>query len=112
GAVMATMTADDVKAHFQDPRSVAHYEKAVAEIGLWRSEEVVLRRTFRPEETLLEVGCGTGRIAFGLWELGYRGLIGTDFSRSMIAAARQLAAKLEYAVPFRVTDARRLPFAD
>jgi ubiquinone/menaquinone biosynthesis C-methylase UbiE len=39
-------------------------------------------------------------------------LLGTDFSREMIEAARSLARRLDYAVPFRVADATALPFDD
>lgn len=102
----------DVKALFNSDSVVNHYTEAAINIGLWRSEESVLQRVFQPEQTLLELGCGAGRIAFGLWELGFHRLIGTDLSREMITAARRLAAKLDYAVPLRVADATALAFED
>ncbi len=109
---MERVTESEVKNWFELESVLAHYEAATINLGLWNSEERVLRRVFRPEETLLEVGCGTGRISLGLWELGYRRVLGTDFSRAMVSKARELVGKLEYAVPFRVADARRLPFED
>lgn len=60
----------------------------------------------------LELGCGTGRIAFGLWELGYRRLLGVDLARDMVEEARRINRVLEYGVSFRVADAARLPFGD
>lgn len=89
-----------------------HYHDATVNLGLWASEEVVLQRVFAPSDTLLEVGCGTGRICLGLWELGYRQIMGTDFSRAMITEARRIAAKLGYGLPLRVTDARKLDTFD
>jgi len=106
------VTSDEAKALFDTAATVGHYREAAVEIGLWRSEERVLRETFSPEESLIELGCGAGRIALGLWELGYRRVLGTDFARGMVTAARQLARKLEYEVPFRVADATKLPFED
>tara|TARA_R110002167_G_scaffold29677_3_gene98945 strand:- start:125 stop:889 length:765 start_codon:yes stop_codon:yes gene_type:complete len=107
---MSKLTPEDVKSLFNQPDCVAHYASAAVNLGLWQSEEIVFQRVFELDETILEIGSGAGRIALGLWELGYRKIIGTDFSRAMVSAARQLSRKLEYAVPFRVADATKLPF--
>ena len=100
----------DRKNHYSQPDVVAFYTAAAAEIGLWRSEEVLFRRLFAPGDVLLNVGCGAGRVSLGLWELGYHQVLGLDFARPMIEAARLLATKLEYAAPFRVGDVTRLGF--
>lgn len=97
---------------FEDPVALAHYTRAAASLGLWRSEEIVLRQLFRPEQSLLDLGCGAGRIALGLWRLGYRDILGVDFSGAMIAEAGQLARALGCAVRFCVGDATALPLAD
>jgi SAM-dependent methyltransferase len=91
---------------------VDEYSRATNGIGLWRSEEKVFTRLFKPEDVLLEVGCGAGRIAFGLWELGYHRLLGVDIARAMIEEARRINTVLEYGVSFRLADATRLPFGD
>ena len=109
---MKQISPQKVKTCFRSDAVVEHYTHAAIEMGLWRSEEAVFTRVFEPEQTLLELGCGAGRIALGLWELGYRGVLGTDFSREMITSARRLAAKLGYSVPLRLADATKLPFED
>lgn len=102
------MSPETVQQHFRDPRAVDHYERAAANIGLWVSEEKIFRQVFKPEESLLDLGCGAGRIAIGLWELGYQNMMGADFSREMIERARRLNRLLEYGIPFRVADATGL----
>jgi len=104
------MDGGTVKNYYRDPVAVRHFVDAATRLGLWASEEAVLTRVFDPEQTLLECGCGAGRIAFGLWELGYRHLLGFDFSREMIVEARRMARLLEYGISFRVADATRLEF--
>ncbi len=99
-----------VREYYRDPVAVQHYRDAAARLGLWASEEIVFTQVFDRGETLLDCGCGAGRIAFGLWELGYRHLLGIDFSREMILEARRMARLLEYGIGFRVADATRLPF--
>ncbi|GAB5560854.1 MAG: hypothetical protein SynsKO_25010 [Synoicihabitans sp.] len=107
---MERVTAKGVKDLFLKESVVDHYATAAVDIGLWRSEELVLTRVFDQNDTILELGCGAGRIAIGLWELGFHKIMGTDLSRPMIARARLLARKLEYAIPLRVADATRLAF--
>ncbi len=107
---MKSVSAEDVKALFSTESVVDHYAAAAIDIGLWCSEELVLTRVFQKTDTILELGCGAGRISIGLWELGFHRIIGTDLSRAMIATARLLARKLEYAIPLRVADATRLSF--
>jgi ubiquinone/menaquinone biosynthesis C-methylase UbiE len=106
------MDADAVKTYYNLPEVVADYAQAVSRVGLWRSEEKIFQRLFQPEQTLLELGCGTGRIAFGLWELGYRNLLGVDLARDMVEEARRINRVLEYGVSFRTADATKLPFGD
>ncbi len=106
------MNADHVKAYYNQPGVVTDYAQAVSRIGLWRSEEKIFKRLFKPEQTLLELGCGTGRIAFGLWELGYKHLLGVDLARDMVEEARRINKVLEYGVSFRVGDATKLSYGD
>jgi len=106
------MDAAAVKAYYSQPGVVTDYAQAVSRIGLWRSEEKIFKRLFQPEQTLLELGCGAGRIAFGLWELGYKHLLGVDLARDMVEEARRINRVLEYGVSFRVADATKLSFGD
>lgn len=101
-----------VHAYFDSDAVVDYYASAAGRVGLWESEEKIFRRLFQPEDTLLELGCGAGRIAFGLHELGYRNLLAVDFARGMVRRARHMAEVLEYSIPFRVGDATCLEFED
>ncbi len=104
------MDAKTVKAYFDSGPVVETYAKAAAELGLWESEEKVFTKLFGRGDSLLELGCGAGRIAFGLHELGYQNLLATDYSKAMVKRARELANTLEFRIPFRVCDATKLEF--
>ena len=106
------MDKELVKKYFQSASVVAEYAEAAKNLGLWRSEEKIFTRVFDRDASLLELGCGVGRVAFGLYELGYKNLLATDYSEEMIKQARHLAKLLEYSVPFRVADATDLEFED
>lgn len=57
---------------------------------------------------MLDLGCGAGRIAFGLWELGFRRVTGVDFAPEMVERARRLAEAKGCAIPFACGDATSL----
>lgn len=109
---MASSPDEMLRAYFSSDAVLAHYLRATAAVGLWRSEEILFERTFSRKDTLLEVGCGTGRIAFGLHELGFQHILGVDLFKAMIEAARDAARSLDYAVSFQMADACKLPFED
>jgi len=104
------MDSEAVKAYFESENVVAHYAGAAARLGLWVSEEKIFTRLFQPEHSILELGCGVGRIAIGLHELGYHKVLATDYSKPMIQRTRSLAKLLEYAIPTQVADATQLKF--
>lgn len=106
------METERVKKYFQSPRVVAHYAGATRNLGLWAAEEKVFTRVFKPENALIDLGTGTGRIPIGLCELGFHRVLGIDFAPKMIAEARRMAKILEYSVHFRSMDVRRLDFED
>ena len=72
-----------VQDFFEKEQVVDHYAVATRRVGLWASEENILTKLFQKDDNLLEIGCGTGRISFGLWDLGYRILTGIDYSKSV-----------------------------
>lgn len=106
------MEISQALAYFRQPQVVEHYSQAANRVGLWRSETRIFTRLFSPEQSILELGCGAGRIAFGLWELDYKRVLATDASREMVAEARRINHVLEYGVPVHVADATRLQFSD
>lgn len=107
-----TMDAETVRSDFAEKGTVAYYARAVTRVGLWRSEERMLTQVFEPTDTLLELGCGAGRVSIGLWELGYERLLGVDFCRPMVAEARRISRLLEYGISFRQGDATSLDLED
>src|SRR3954462_14659733 len=99
-----------VRADFNDLLAVVHYTRAAHELGLWNSEKILIEKFFPDKSVpLLEAGCGAGRVAIALWELGYRNLTAFDFAEELVDQARSLAAeKHAEAIHFLHADATRL----
>ena len=74
----------------------------------WRfHRDLFLEIVPAPSGRTLDLGCGEGRLARDLAALGHD-VVGVDASPTMIAAAREAAARME----LHVADAADLPFPD
>ena len=90
-------------------------KKNVEEMRLWnpalKAWERDVTDRFPSGAKILDIGCGLGREAFSLADLGYD-VAGIDISREVISQVRQLSAEKGYDIPFTVYDGRELPFPD
>ena len=104
------ISAAQVRADFNDLLSVVHYTRAAHELGLWASERKLIERYFPDREAhLLEAGSGAGRVAVGLWALGYRRITAFDFAEELVDQALSLAAERgAEAIQFIHADAAKL----
>jgi len=100
------ITAETVRADFNDPVSVVHYARAAHFLGLWKSERALIQRFFPDKAArLLEAGCGAGRATLGLWQMGYHQLTAFDFASEPLDQARSLATLQTAAIEFLLADA-------
>ena len=77
----------------------------------WR--RATARALVRPGDAVLDVGCGTGDLAFACAEEGAASVLGIDFAEPMLALARRKARERGAPrVSFAAADATRLPLAD
>ena len=111
---MNDQAVDDAYARgsWENPDHAREYADAVTTIGLWRSERLLIDRYLPRDGSILDIGCGAGRTTFGMYEAGYRRLVGFDLSTAMIAAARRIAAERDLAVRFDIADATSMPYDD
>ncbi len=85
---------------------------AFSKIGLWDSETYTFDKYLKPEDRILDLGCGTGRTTFALKKKGYNNIIGVDITPEMIDAANELKDYFKTTIDFRVGDACALEFED
>lgn len=102
---------DTVKS-FSSENEVKHYMSLTENIGLWESEKKKFTQYLKLTDRILDLGCGTGRATFGLYNLGYKNIMGTDFSNNMIKSANDLSAIKNIPIKFIVADATRLQIKD
>lgn len=109
---MQKLDKEFVKYSFAGEGSVKEYSDAIIDIGLWASEKIMFKKYFNEDLHILEVGCGTGRVTFGLKSLGYQHLVGLDLSEQMLTEAQRFNKKNECNISFLLGDATALPFED
>ncbi len=88
------------------------YSNSTKEIELWESEKYAFQRYLRKSDKTLDLGCGTGRTTFGLFQEGFENIIGVDLTPEMIEEARELNKHFETDIDFRTGDAAKLKFED
>ena len=101
---------DEIK-HGQLVASAAQIYEAFYLPALFQSwvEPMRAAADIQPGQQVLDVACGTGVLARGLWpHLGDGTVIGLDINPEMLTVARQQAPKLDW----RQGAAEQLPFAD
>ena len=76
----------------------------------WR--RLLARSLVRPGDRVVDVGCGTGDLAFACAQAGAREVTGVDFAPQMLELARAKARGHAAALSFALADATSLPFAD
>jgi len=78
-------------------------------LKIW--EKGVATSYFPPNARILNVGCGMGREAFNLFDMGFN-LTGVDISEKAIEAAKKFASGSNRNITFLVTNGMDLPFED
>lgn len=106
------MDIETIRHYFNEEKTVEHYARAAVNIGLWQSEELVFEKYLNRNDSILDLGCGAGRVTLALARASYLKLLGVDLAEEMISQAKGVADYLGLSVPFEQGDATDLRFAD
>lgn len=79
--------------------------------GKLKKWEQAVAEFFPPKAKILDVGCGMGREAFALSDMGFS-IMGIDISEEVIKQVMQLSLQNCYDIPFSIYDGHTLPFDD
>jgi ubiquinone/menaquinone biosynthesis C-methylase UbiE len=63
-------------------------------------------------DKILDQGCGIGQYDFTTRKLGFKNLVGLDFSKKLIQTARHFNRKLKTKIKFVLGDIRNMPFKE
>ena len=77
-------------------------------LKIWETDVVSL---FPVKSHILDIGCGAGREAFRLYDMGFA-VTAIDICEKAIEAAKELAAETNRHIRFLLTNGLELPFAD
>ena len=99
-----------VNDYFSKDDLVNDYNERVKR-GLLEWEQAVIREYMKPAGSVLDVGCGCGREAFGLHDLGYK-VTGVDLSEKQIEQAQKNALQNGKGIDFSVCDGVHYDFDD
>lgn len=103
-------TPDFVRDQYALPEVLETYDQLTAN-GMWESEATLIETYFTKGAHVLDVGCGTGRMAIALAQRGFK-VTAIDFVPEMIEHAKAMAELAGVDVDFQVGDATKLVFDD
>ena len=99
------MKPGDLQTLYGDPR---HYDAQYA--GITEDVDFYLRQMEKYGEPVLELGCGTGRIAIAAARRGFR-ITGLDITESMLACGREKARAAGVDIDWVLADCRDFDLA-
>lgn len=99
---------NDVKEEFSINSTVEKYSKAVNEVGLWKSEEIIFKKYVSKDAKILDIGCGGGRTTINLYKKGWNNIKGIDLSEKLIETAQKTVKENKYDIIFESGDATSL----
>lgn len=80
--------------------------------GLWELEKFAFDKYFHQADSILDIGCSTGRTTFALYKNGFHHITGLDPSPSKIQEARKFSQDENMEIPFFLGNATEIPFND
>ena len=105
-----TINADVVRDYFSKDDLVSEYNERVKR-GLLEWEKHVVTDYMATAGSVLDVGCGSGREAFALCDLGYK-VTGVDLSEKQVKQAKRNALQFGKNIDFMVCDGLHYDFDD
>ncbi len=103
-----SFTMKDLKKEFENASVVSYYNDLGEKFGLTPAEKNIIERYIMRDCSILEIGCGTGRICNNLYDSGYENIFAIDLSNNMIKRAK-LNAKISNAkVKFKTMSAIKI----
>ena len=94
------VSSSKVLEYYSKSSVLEHYTEATEKVGIWNSEKIVFQKSLKDKsQRILELGCGTGRISFGLAKLGYDNLVCSDFSQDG-RSSKRAESKIWYGIKF------------
>jgi ubiquinone/menaquinone biosynthesis C-methylase UbiE len=100
---------DIVRQWYEDKKNIdemVNWQKG--KLKKWEQE---VAEVFPKEAKILDVGCGMGREAYVLTDMGFS-VTGIDISKEVISQVTQLSKQNGYNIPFLIYDGHILPFDD
>ncbi len=78
-----------IKTEYNSDLLVSEYLRKHRQEGLKQSEIKIFEHYIEKNNKVLDIGCGVGRISFGLYKMGYKNVCGCDIAPNMIKYAKK-----------------------
>lgn len=102
------MNKKELNDFYNSKNNQIHYTYAIDNVGLWESEKILIEKYISKDAKILDLGCGAGRTTINLYRLGYKDIIGLDYSEKLIESANEYCNNNNLDIKFVYGDATNL----
>lgn len=102
------MNKKELNDFYNSKNNQIHYTYAIDNVGLWESEKILIEKYISKDNKILDLGCGAGRTTINLYRLGYKNIIGLDYSEKLIESANEYCDNNNLDIKFVYGDATNL----
>lgn len=75
------------------------YADATKNLDLWQSEKYAFEKYLYQDDTILDIGCGTGRSTFALYKKGFQSITGFDITPATLHEAEKYRTNITWIYP-------------
>lgn len=93
-----------IKNEYASSLVTSEYLRKTEQVGLLESEKKVFFKYIKKTDKILDVGCGVGRVTFGLYDEGYEKIEGCDIAPAMIKEAKKIVKKTKTNIKFYIKN--------
>ncbi|MGE1103493.1 class I SAM-dependent methyltransferase [Peribacillus simplex] len=85
---------------------------ATKRLSLWQSEKYAFEKCLYQDDSILDMGCGTGRTTFALYKKGFQNITGINLTPDMLTEAEKIAMNITWTSPLSLAMQRTSLFND
>lgn len=102
------MNKKEINDFYNSTTNQSHYTYAIDNVGLWESEKIMFEKYSNKNSKILDLGCGAGRTTINLFKIGYKDIVGLDYSEKLILCAQKYCEDNNLDITFVHGDATNL----
>lgn len=101
---------EEIKNYYNNENCIKKYSEDVESVGLWASEQYLLKKYLSQTDKILDLGCGAGRTTINLYKNGFKNITGLDIANNLLNFAQDYCKNHNININFVNQSATEIQF--